>query len=420
MIEIITVGDELLLGQTIDTNAAFISEKLAAAGLRVTRRSTVGDDATDIRNAVTEALSRTRAVITTGGLGPTSDDFTKPVIASIYGRELKLDEAYLEKLRVRWQQRGMTMPASNKSQAEIPDGAEIIRNPVGSAQGIALKDGALGITVMLPGVPHEVRAMTEAYLIPFLLQHIQVKSDPICHLVLRTTGIPESLLHDRIDDIVKSIAPISVAFLPNFAGTDLRLTSWSAFDQRTCDERFAQTEKLLRERLGNHIYGVGNTDIAVTVGELLRAKKLTLSLAESCTGGLLGKRLTDMSGASDYFTTGFVTYANEAKQEFLGVSETTLAQYGAVSEETVREMAIGAKRAAKTDVAVAITGIAGPTGGTDEKPVGLVWSAVAMGDVVRTRSFVMPGDRNEVRERAAQMALALLYDMLVSPGRDGH
>ena len=419
MIEIITVGDELLLGQTIDTNAAFISEKLAAAGLRVTRRSTVGDDATDIRNAVTDALSRTKAVITTGGLGPTSDDFTKPVIAALYGRELKLDEAYLEKLRVRWQQRGMTMPASNKTQAEIPDGSEIIRNPVGSAQGIALKDDALGITVMLPGVPHEVRAMTEAYLIPFLLQHIQVKSDPICHLVLRTTGIPESLLHDRIDDIVKSVAPISVAFLPNFAGTDLRLTSWAAFDQRTCDERFAQAEKMLRARLGNHIYGVGNTDIAVTVGELLRAKKLTLSLAESCTGGLLGKRLTDMSGASDYFTTGFVTYANEAKQQFLGVSETTLAQYGAVSEETVREMATGAKRAANTDVAVAITGIAGPTGGTDEKPVGLVWTAVAMGDVVRTRSFVMPGDRNEVRERAAQMALALLYDMLVSPGRDG-
>ena len=418
MIEIITIGDELLLGQTIDTNAAFISEKLAASGIRVTRRSTVGDDADDIRNAVLEALSRTRAVITTGGLGPTSDDFTKPVIASIYNRELKVDEAYLEKLRLRWQQRGMQMPASNRTQAEIPEGADIVRNPVGSAQGIALNDAKLGLTVMLPGVPHEVRAMTEAHLIPFLLQHIAVKSDPICHRVLRTTGIPESLLHDRISDIVQSIAPISVAFLPNFAGTDLRLTSWAAFDQRTCDERFAEAERQLRERLGTHIYGTDATDLAAIVGNTLRERGLTLALAESCTGGLLGKRLTDMSGASDYFIAGFVTYANEAKQQLVGVKESTLQQHGAVSEETAREMATGAKLAAGTDVAAAITGIAGPTGGSDEKPVGLVWTAVAMGDVVRSRSFIMPGDRNEIRERAAQMALALLYDMLVSPRTD--
>ena len=418
MIEIITIGDELLLGQTIDTNAAYISEKLAAVGIRVTRRSTVGDDADDIRNALLDALSRTKAVITTGGLGPTSDDFTKPVIASIYGRELIVDEVYLEKLRVRWQQRGMKMPESNRTQAEIPEGADIVRNPVGSAQGIALNDEQLGLTVMLPGVPHEVRAITEPHLIPYLLQHISVKSDPICHRVLRTTGIPESLLHDRIDDIVKSIAPIGVAFLPNFAGTDLRLTSWAAFDQRTCDERFANAEQMLRERLGNYIYATGDTDLAVTVGDLLKERKLTIALAESCTGGLLGKRLTDMSGASDYFITAFVTYSNDAKQKFLDVKEVTLQQHGAVSEEVAREMAVGAMKKADADVGVSITGIAGPTGGSDEKPVGLVWTAAAIGDVVKTRSFVMPGDRNEVRERGAQMALALLYDMLVSPRRD--
>jgi nicotinamide-nucleotide amidase len=417
-VEIITVGDELLLGHTIDTNAAFLSEKLAAAGLRVTRRATVGDDADAIRAAVMEALQRTGVVITTGGLGPTADDFTKPVIAAIYNRALQLDEAYLEKLRVRWQQRGMTMPASNRTQAEVPAGAEIVRNPVGSAQGLALRDEHLGLTIMLPGVPHEVRAMTEAHLIPYLLQHIKVRSEPICHLVLRTTGIPESALADRIADIVQDIAPIAVAFLPSFAGSDIRFTSWAAFDQRECEARFAEAEARLRERLGTHVYATGDTDLAFIVGQLLRDQKLTLALAESCTGGLLGKRLTDASGASDFFTAGFVVYANEAKQQLVGVRADTLQQHGAVSEAVVREMAVGALRAAGTDVGSAITGIAGPTGGSAEKPVGLVWTAAAKGDVVKARSFVMPGDRIEVRERAAQMALALLYDMLVSPRAD--
>ncbi|HEY0305014.1 MAG TPA: competence/damage-inducible protein A [Longimicrobiales bacterium] len=412
MIEIVTIGDELLLGHTIDTNAAYISEHLAAVGLRVTRRATVGDDVAAIRAAVAEALARTKVVITTGGLGPTSDDFTKPVLADLYDRRLVLDDVYLEKLRMRWRQRGMEMPAANITQAQIPAGAEIVRNPVGSAQGIALEDPALGLTIMLPGVPHEVRAMTDDHLIPFLLARVPVRAEPICHLVLRTTGIPESLLADRIDEIAKSIAPISVAFLPSYAGTDIRLTSWAAYDQESCDAVFRDAEQRLRARLGSHIYATGRTDLAVVVGEKLRARGLKLTLAESCTGGLLGKRITDISGASDYFETGFVTYANHAKEKLLGVSPETIARHGAVSEEVAREMAIGALQAANSDVAVSITGIAGPTGGSDAKPVGLVWTALAAGDTVRTRSFIMPGDREEVRERAAQMALALLYDFL--------
>jgi nicotinamide-nucleotide amidase len=418
MIEIVTIGDELLLGHTIDTNAAYISEHLAAVGLRVTRRTTVGDDAFAIRHAVAEALARTRVVVTTGGLGPTTDDFTKPVIADLYGRQLIVDEEYLEKLRVRWQQRGMEMPAANRTQAEIPEGAEIVRNPLGSAQGLALRDEPHGLVVMLPGVPHEVRAMTDKHLIPFLLQHVAVRSDPICHHLLRTTGIPESLLADRIADVVESIAPIAVAFLPSYAGTDIRLTSWASFDPASCEAQFRSAEKRLREKLGSHIYATGNTDLSVVVGNLLRERGLTLAVAESCTGGLLGKRLTDTSGASDYFETGFITYANTAKSKWLGVRESTLAEHGAVSEAVAREMAVGARQAADSDVAISITGIAGPTGGTETKPVGLVWTALASRDHVRARSFIMPGDREEIRERAAQMALALLYDFLdagVSP-----
>ena len=413
MIEIITIGDELLLGQTIDTNAAFLSQHLAAVGLRVTRRTTVGDNANDIRAAVSEALARTGVVVTTGGLGPTSDDFTKPVIADLYGRELVLDEAYLEKLRLRWQQRGMEMPASNRTQAEIPAGADIVRNPLGSAQGLALRAEHLGLTIMLPGVPHEVRGMTDEYLVPYLLQHVRVRAQPIRFHLIRTTGIPESLLADRIVDITTSIAPLTVAFLPNYAGNDIRLTSWAELDDAACTTAFRAAEARLRERLGNAIYAAGEQDLAAIVGDLLRKHGLTLALAESCTGGLLGKRITDVSGASEYFTTGFVTYANEAKTRWLNVSDETIKAFGAVSEEVAREMAVGARAAANSDVALSITGIAGPTGGTETKPVGLVWSALATEAEVRTRSFIMPGNREEVRERAAQMALALLYDHLV-------
>jgi nicotinamide-nucleotide amidase len=203
-----------------------------------------------------------------------------------------------------------------------------------------------------------------------------------------------------------------VAFLPSYAGTDIRLTSWAAFDQATCDRIFDDAEVRLRERLRTHIYAVGKTDLAEVVGALLRERHLSIALAESCTGGLLGKRLTDVSGASDYFTTGFVTYANQAKSQWLGVREATLRAHGAVSEEVAREMAAGARDAAGSDVALSVTGIAGPTGGSEKKPVGLVWTALATADTVKARSFVMPGNREEVRERAAQMALALLYDWL--------
>jgi nicotinamide-nucleotide amidase len=254
--------------------------------------------------------------------------------------------------------------------------------------------------------------MTQTHLLPYLLRNIAVRAEPICHRLLRTTGIPESQLADRVADVVAAIAPIGVAFLPSYAGTDIRLTSWAAFDAQTCDRMFDNAESQLRELLHRHIYASGPKDLSEVVGNLLREQRLTIALAESCTGGLLGKRLTDVSGASDYFQTGFITYANEAKTQWLGVREETVRMHGAVSEEVAREMAIGARAAAGSDVALSVTGIAGPTGGSESKPVGLVWSALAAGDAVKTRHFIMPGNREEVRERAAQMALALLYDYL--------
>ena len=416
MIEIITIGDELLLGQTIDTNAAFLSEQLAAAGIRVTRRTTVGDDAASITAAVSEALARTNLVITTGGLGPTRDDFTKPVIAKLYGRDLVVQDDLLEKSRERWKKRGLEMPASNRSQAEVPEGGRVFPNRLGSAPGIGIEDER-GLTIMLPGVPHELRDLTVREIIPYLLsvaRHAAKRSHPICFRVIRVTGIPESALAERIDDIVDAIDPLAVAFLPNFSGVDLRITNWGVFDAAECDRRFDDAEHMLRERLGAHVYAVGNEEIEIVVGRMLKEKELTLATAESCTGGLLGGRITKVDGASAYYMGGFVTYSNDAKVDLLGVRLETLAANGAVSEETAREMASGAARRLGTNAAISITGVAGPGGGTPDKPVGLVWTGVHLNDVVKARSFVFPGDRAEIRERSTQMGLALLYEMLAA------
>jgi nicotinamide-nucleotide amidase len=412
MVEIVTIGDELLLGQTLDTNASFLSEQLAAAGLRVTRRTTVGDDVDSIRAAVLEGLARTGAVITTGGLGPTRDDFTKPVIAELYGRALHLDDELWSALQERYRQRGLNMPASNRTQAEVPEGARILPNRLGSASGLALEDQR-GVTIMLPGVPHELRDLTVREVVPFLLRRSDQRAHPICYRVIRVTGVPESALAERIDDIVDAIAPLGVAFLPNFNGVDLRITSWAQFDEAECERRFNAAEQQLRERLGSRIYATGKDDIEVVVGELLKERKLQLAVAESCTGGLLGQRITRISGSSEYFVGGFISYSNVAKVDMLGVRKETLAAHGAVSEETAREMAQGAAARTGANAAISITGVAGPGGGSPDKPVGLVWTAVVVNDVVRTRKFVFPGDRAEIRERSSQMGLALLYEMLV-------
>jgi nicotinamide-nucleotide amidase len=412
MVEIVTIGDELLLGQTLDTNASFLSEQLAAAGLRVTRRTTVGDDVEAIRTAVQDALARTGVVITTGGLGPTRDDFTKPVIADLYGRVLQLDADLWSALQQRYLQRGLTMPASNRTQAEVPEGARILPNRLGSASGLALEDER-GVTIMLPGVPHELRDLTVREVVPFLLNRATERALPICYRVIRVTGIPESALAERIDDIVDAIAPLAVAFLPNFAGVDLRITSWAEFEPAECERRFDAVEQQLRERLGARVYATGTEDIEVVVGALLRERGLRLTVAESCTGGMLGQRITRIGGSSEYFTGGFISYSNEAKVEMLGVSPETLAAKGAVSEETAREMARGAAARTGATAAISITGVAGPGGGSEAKPVGLVWTAVDVKGVMRTRKFIFPGDRAEIRERSAQMGLALLYEMLV-------
>ncbi len=408
-VELVTIGDELLLGDRVDTNAAWLGRRLGAAGIRVARRATVGDDEAAIGDAVRGALERTGVVVCTGGLGPTSDDVTRPAVARLFGRALHVDEGVVAHIRGRFEALGREMPERNRVQAEVPEGATVFRNDRGTAPGLALEDDAGRVAILLPGVPREMRGLVDEQVLPYLRRRWPEVARPILHRVVRTTGIPESALATRIDDLAGALAPLAVAFLPGHPGVDVRLTSWGALDAEDAARRLDAAEAALRERLDRYVYGTDDADLAAVVGAELGRRGRTLVVAESCTGGLIAKRLTDAPGASAYFLAGAVTYSDPSKRILLGVRDATLRAHGAVSEETVREMAAGMRRVVAADYAIAVTGIAGPGGGSPEKPVGTVWIAIAAADGVEARRVRLPGDREEIRERAAQAALALLW-----------
>ncbi len=414
-VELVTIGTELLLGDTVDTNGAWLARRLAAAGIRVARRATVGDDAGAIRQAVTAGLERTGRVICTGGLGPTEDDLTRPVVADLLGRPLATDARTLESIRERFRQRGLVMAERNRTQAAVPEGAEVLPNRRGTAPGLWMDDAGDRWVVLLPGVPHEMRTIAEEELLPRLARRLPGLR-PIRSRTVRTTGIAESTLAERVADVVADAAPLTVAFLPSFAGTDIRLTEWGDLDDAAADAALDAAERALRERVLTHVYGVDGVDLATVVADRLVAAGKSLALAESCTGGLLAKRLTDAPGASRFVVGGVVAYSNAVKRQVLGVPEEVLDANGAVSEATARAMARGARRLLDTDAALAVTGIAGPDGGTADKPVGTVWIAAALGERHVARRFLFPGERDEVRQRSAQAALDMLLHLLSSEG----
>ena len=425
-LEVLTVGTELLLGHTIDTNAAELGRALAAAGVQIVRRTTVPDRAAAIRDAVAEALDRTGAVLTTGGLGPTRDDMTKRVVAELLQRPLELDPVALEALEARFKRLGRwPMPAVNRSQAEVPRGATVLPNPRGTAPGLWLEDPAADrLVIMLPGVPSEMRGLLVEEVLPRLMARQQraggggggesAQPRVVLSRTLRTTGLPESALAERIGPEEEALAPLTLAYLPSETGVDLRLTAWG-LERGEAERRLAAGLERLRGSLGAHCYGEEQTDLAAVVLEAVRRRRGHLAVAESCTGGLLGERLTAVPGASDVFVGGVVAYADRIKSELLGVPEDVLAQHGAVSEETVRAMVVGAQRAFLADCAAAVTGIAGPDGGTPEKPVGTVWLAAAAGANIRVVQRIFPGDRGEIRARGAQAGLDLLRRLLLEP-----
>lgn len=413
-VELVSIGNELLLGYTIDTNAAYFAREAATHGIRVVRRATVSDGPEEIAAAVREALARTGAVITSGGLGPTADDLTKPSIAELFGRGMTLDAGILEDLKQRWAKRGWPgeLPAANRNQAMVPSGASIIRNDHGSAPGIWLEDQDGRWCAMLPGVPREFRGMAREQLIPRLVAR---RGEAIGLVVrsrtLRTTGIAESKLADAMEELAKDPMGTRLAYLPGWEGVDLRLSVWNEPADRAA-ALLDEAERAIRAKVGTWIYGMEDDDLAALVLQHLRARTMKVAVAESCTGGMLGMRLTAVSGSSDVVDGGTIAYANHVKVRELGVREATLQAHGAVSEETAREMASGVRARFGVDVGVSITGVAGPGGGTPEKPVGTVCIAADVGGEVRSARTTMVGDRHEVRQRSAQAALNLVRRML--------
>lgn len=413
-VEIVTIGDELLLGFTTDTNAVHLARALATQGIEVVRRATVGDDAEAIAAAVREALERTGAVITTGGLGPTADDMTKPAIAALFGRRLEMREDIIAMLEERFRQYGFRggMPASNRQQALVPEGARVLENRHGSAPGIWLEDDAGRWVAMLPGVPRELRGMTDDVLIPAIRERMGTSHRVVLSRTIRCMGISESHLADLLGELARSVRGLPLAYIPSVSGIDVRLTVRGLPD----DDAVSLLEgavRDLREIIAQHIYGEDETDLAEVVLQQCRERAYRIAVAESCTGGLLGARLTSVPGSSDVFHGGIIAYDDRVKVHQLGVDPETLREHGAVSEQVAREMAAGISRLMRAQVGIAITGIAGPGGGTAEKPVGLVWIAVSADGTVRTSHRVHPGNREEIRERAAQTALDLVRRMLV-------
>ena len=411
-VELITIGDELLLGFTIDTNGAFLAQRLAAEGIGVARRTAVGDDVQQIASAVREALARTSAVITTGGLGPTSDDVSRDAVAQVFARPLRVDEAHLAWMRERWRKRfGRDMPEANRRQAMIPEGARKLDNNFGSAPGILIEDEHAGwggrFVVMLPGVPRELRGMTDDTLLPLLRERGLAGTGAVIRSrTLRTTGVAESLLADRLTGLELTASGASLAYLPGVDGVDLRITA-RAPDARTADAVIATMAAAVRAAVGDAIYGEDSQDLAAVLLDLCRQRKLSIAVAESCTGGLLGARLTTIPGSSDVFVGGVIAYADAVKVRDLDVPQSLIDTEGAVSEAVVRAMARGARKRLGTALALSITGVAGPSGGTAEKPVGLVWICAALAERVEARRLQLWGDRQEIRYRSAQAAMEL-------------
>ena len=393
---IISVGNELLMGFTLDSNSTWIARKLLDLGIKVDLKLTIADNEGEILEAFKTLSSRCDVILCTGGLGPTSDDVTKSAYCDFIQAGLELNEDYLEELKKKFEDRQLVMSDSNREQAMVPDKGETIPNSLGSALGLKYVDEENHIYVM-PGVPSEMKRMMEETVLPELEQ---LPRDELHVTTIRLTGIMESALYDQVKDLLNDNV-VKVAFLPGFLGVDVRLMS------RDKDSLLELSGQFF-DRLGNYVYAEDWETLEDAVGRLLIERGLTLATAESCTGGLLGNRITNVAGSSEYYLGGIVSYSDSAKMNLLGVSQETLKEFGAVSEETAQEMAAGARRVLQSDVGVSITGIAGPTGGTEDKPVGLVYIAVDVAGDVAVRKFVFSEDRRYNKEVSAQAALNLV------------
>ena len=402
--EIIAIGSELLTPTKTDTNSLWLTGKLNEIGIAVKLKTVVGDDQRRLEETIRDALTRSDIVISTGGLGPTEDDITRTVSARAIGRELVYHDALEMDLRERFAKWGREMPEINKRQAFIIEGAEILPNPNGSAVGMAVGIGGK-FFVILPGPPRENQPMFEDFILPKLRRaagEIYVK-----RRILRVGGIGESAVDEAIAPIYKKFQSVETSILFNKSEIEIHLAAQSP-SETEADAVLEELAGKIAEKLGVAVFSKNGELMEEIVGKLLRDNGKTLSVAESCTGGLIGERLTDIAGSSAYFMQGVIAYANEAKINTLKVAPATIEKHGAVSAEVAEEMAKGMREMADTDYAISVTGIAGPDGGTDTKPVGTVFIGYADDSQVKSFKAILPGDRYLIRWRASQTALDYL------------
>lgn len=421
-IEIINTGSELLLGSALNTHLQWLGRQLADQGYLVSRQVAVADSAPAVDQAVREALSRADCIITTGGLGPTSDDLTRVRIAALLNRPLREDASVLAHLEGSFQARRRPMPRLMRAQALMPEGALVLPNRHGMAPGLVIEvnpnpfrpDRKASWVVMLPGPPRELYSMFTEQVMVWLRQKLPVPRPFVCR-TLRSTGIGESMIEETIGEALRPLvsAGLEVGYCARIGEVDVRLGAWG----EGAIDLVSRAEEVVRQLIGKHIFGLGNDILEAVVVDRLAALRQTLALAESCTGGYIAHRLTNVPGASTVFAAGWVTYSNQAKQRFLGVRAETLAVHGAVSEPVAREMAEGARVRGETDYALAVTGVAGPTGGSSAKPVGTVFIALASAEQTEVVNPFNPFDRETFKQVTSQQALELLRQALLAvPG----
>ena len=416
--ELINTGSELMLGRILNTHQQWLCRQLADVGLVVSRQTSVPDAGVDIQTAVRESLGRADLILTTGGLGPTSDDITRDKIAQLLGKPLRPDAAVLENIARRFALLQRPMPESTRVEALVPEGALVLANQHGTAPGLAMevrpnpfRNGQPSWLIMLPGPPRELRPMFTNSVMPLLRRALPSSSAFVCR-TLRSTGIGESMVEERVGPALRDLvaAGLQLGYCARPGQVDVRLAAQTPEAARIVSE----AEAIVRTKLGRYLYGTEAEDLESVLIKLLAERRKTLALAESCTGGGIADRLTNVPGASAVLLAGFVTYSNAAKQKFLGVSAEALAQHGAVSEAVARQMAEGARRETGADYALSVTGVAGPGGGTPAKPVGTVFIAVAGPFETGVEPHFNPWDRETFKQVAAHQALDLLRRSLLS------
>jgi len=407
---IITIGDEILIGQIVNTNAAFLGNFLTESGYSVSNNLTVGDNEEQIKSAIITALDQYDVVITTGGLGPTHDDISKKIILEIFGGKYVRSDEQFSIIKEIFEKRGRTVSALNEQQADVPDSGKTLVNNIGTAPGMWFSKNGHDLFV-LPGVPMEMKFLAVNRIKPII--ESKNPNQKIVQRTLRTNGIPESTLAERIGD-VKTFLPenATLAFLPSLTGVRLRVLI-KGFDLNKLNEQLEKTCQLIIEKSGPYYYGEGEEEIENALVSLLKSKKMTLSVAESCTGGLIGDKLTNISGVSEVLLADVVSYSNDSKMKLLGVNPEMIKRFGAVSEQVAIEMAVGIRKTTESSIGISTTGIAGPTGGSEEKPVGLVYIGFSDGTKSFAKKLYFSGSRTTIKERTATTAFSIARNELL-------